>query len=230
MALLVPASLALATLPRWSPELHWVVGHLPVFGWFRCPARYTLLTSLGLALLAGHGMDRSISRGRFAFGVILALAFGSAALAWGISLARDPRFRADFGASTYPIRFGAAARRGRSASGRSSPGDRAGSGAWLPVLIAAVELGVLYHLGPVALGLPARPCRSRADPRAAGAGAGLGLVAGRRAGTWRPGRGSRRAIPTWGSPRRRRPTCWKVLDPPRTAPTRSSRSGAGGSA
>src|SRR5262249_42891029 len=67
--LIVPVSFALATMPRW-----WASGYvrllaLPALGYFRAPARYTLLTCLGLALLAGEGFDPSPSPRRFRVGL-----------------------------------------------------------------------------------------------------------------------------------------------------------------
>jgi len=62
--LIVPMSLALATMPGWWPDGFFVLLQLPGLGWFRAPARYTLLTSLGLALLAGRGLDHTVTKAR----------------------------------------------------------------------------------------------------------------------------------------------------------------------
>jgi high affinity sulfate transporter 1 len=80
--LLVPATLALATMPHWWPRGYELVLMTPGVGLFRCPARWTVFTSLGLALLAGSGLDRALGGRRFAIGVGLAVAYGLAALAW----------------------------------------------------------------------------------------------------------------------------------------------------
>ena len=84
--LLVPASFALATMPRWWPQGYLYLLSLPGLGFFRAPARYTLLTSLGLALLAGEGFDTAISKLRFRLGLSASLAFAGcaavAALLW----------------------------------------------------------------------------------------------------------------------------------------------------
>jgi hypothetical protein len=77
----VPVSFALATMPRWWPEGYLYVLALPGLGYFRVPARYTLLTSLGLAVLAGEGFDRSLSNTRFRIGLVVALVFGGCAAA-----------------------------------------------------------------------------------------------------------------------------------------------------
>ena len=59
--LLIPVSFAIATMPRWWPQGYLYLLSLPGLGYFRVPARYTLLTCLGIALLAGEGFDRSVS-------------------------------------------------------------------------------------------------------------------------------------------------------------------------
>jgi hypothetical protein len=73
--ILVPLGFALATMPRWWPQGYLHLIALPGIGYFRSPARYTLFTSLGLALLAGEGFDRSIARMRFRLGLAAALGF-----------------------------------------------------------------------------------------------------------------------------------------------------------
>ena len=61
--LIVPLTLVLATMAGWWPDGFAILLQIPGFGWFRAPSRYTLLTSLGLALLAGRA---SITRSRLA--------------------------------------------------------------------------------------------------------------------------------------------------------------------
>ena len=63
--LVVPLSFVLATMTDWWPDGYFAIVRLPVFGWFRSPARYTLLTSFGLVLLAGRGLDHAIASRRF---------------------------------------------------------------------------------------------------------------------------------------------------------------------
>ena len=72
----MPVSFALATMPHWWPEGYLYVLALPGLGYFRVPARYTLLTSLGLAVLAGEGFDLSLSSQRFRRGLVAAVIFG----------------------------------------------------------------------------------------------------------------------------------------------------------
>src|SRR5262249_44084476 len=107
--LLVIASLALATMPRW-----WLAGYarilaLPGLGSFRAPARYTLLASLGLALLAGQGLDRAVSAWRHRLGVGLALAFGLGAFGFGGAWSSRADFRSLDGLCGLPFGLAAAA-------------------------------------------------------------------------------------------------------------------------
>jgi hypothetical protein len=82
--LIVPASFALATMPLWWPLGYQLILQLPGIGYFRAPARYTIITTLGLALLAGRGFDRAVPHARFTTGVSVAVVFCCAAFAWTI--------------------------------------------------------------------------------------------------------------------------------------------------
>src|SRR5262249_55947974 len=81
LRLIVPVSFGLATVPRWWPQGYLYVLAVPGLGFFRVPARYTLLPSLGAAILAGEGFDRSISPARFRLGVAAAIVFAGCAAA-----------------------------------------------------------------------------------------------------------------------------------------------------
>jgi hypothetical protein len=147
LRLLVLASFALATMPRW-----WSWGYvqflaLPGLGYFRVPARYTLLTSLGMAVLAGEGFDRSISPARFRFGLagaaLFAASAGRAALLW--SGRENVQLRSFFLGIPQGILWGLLA---WAVSIVVVLGWRSGRlGSWAPVAAAAVELGILFHLG-----------------------------------------------------------------------------------
>jgi hypothetical protein len=80
------ATFALATMPRWWPQGYQYLLMIPGVGLFRCPARWTAFTSLGLALLAGRGADGWLSRARFWFALGAAATFGAAALIHGYLL------------------------------------------------------------------------------------------------------------------------------------------------
>ena len=72
------------------------------------PARYTLLTSLGLALLAGRGLDHTVAPRRFWTGLILAILVGAGTRAWSIYWAKGAGFQSNVLAETAWIRFGTA--------------------------------------------------------------------------------------------------------------------------
>jgi hypothetical protein len=149
--LVAPLAMAMATMPGWWPEGFYFLLKLPGVGMFRAPARYTLLTSLGLLLLAGRGLDlgRSVAPRRFWGGLALAAAFGGLAWAWSLRVAQDAEYRAALGDATIVARFvgtGLAWALGLSAIVAWRLGR---VGTWAPVALAAVELGVLFFVGPV---------------------------------------------------------------------------------
>jgi Bacterial membrane protein YfhO len=99
---LVPASFAIATMPRWWPQGYLHLLSLPGIGYFRAPARYTLLTSLGVAVLAGEGFDKAISKTRFRVGFSASLAFAgcAAVVAFLWTSRRDVRLVSGLGGTT----------------------------------------------------------------------------------------------------------------------------------
>ncbi len=102
----VVASWLLASLPHLSVDLFKVVILVPGMGWFRAPARYTMLTSLGLALLAGRGFDRLIPKARFRWGMGLSILLGVGAFAWGWIWCQRPDLRAGLALDGLLLRFG----------------------------------------------------------------------------------------------------------------------------
>ena len=79
--ILLPLGFALATMPRWWPQGYLRLLDVPGIGYFRSPARYTLFSCFGLAILAGEGFERSISTLRFRAGAAAALVFAACATA-----------------------------------------------------------------------------------------------------------------------------------------------------
>jgi hypothetical protein len=149
--LVAPLALALATMPGWWPDGFHFLLKIPGVGMFRAPARYTLLTSLGLVLLAGRGLDlgRSASPRRFWGGLILAIAFGVLGWAWSFRVAQDAEYRAALGEATIVARFvgtGLAWALGLAAIVAWRLGR---VGAWAPTAVATAELSVLFFVGPV---------------------------------------------------------------------------------
>ena len=173
-----PLAFALATMPRWWPEGFHFLLMLPGVGWFRAPARYTLLTSLGLTLLAGRGLDRSISPARFWGGLGVAIVIGAGSWIWSIALSRDPLFQSGLGSSTLPLRFGSAAVFWCLSLIAIIAWRKRSVGSWAPLTVLAVELCGLFYLGPIpwawSVGLPQA---SRMLERLARE-PGVGLVAG----------------------------------------------------
>jgi hypothetical protein len=146
---IVPVSLGLATMAGWWPDAFYVLLKLPGLGWFRAPARYTLLTSLGLALLAGRGLDRAIVPRRFGAGLALALVFGATAWGWSIYWARGAEFQLGVGSDTLPTRFAAAGLAWGLGLAAIVAWRLGTLGAFAPLLLTGLELGPLLFLGPV---------------------------------------------------------------------------------
>jgi hypothetical protein len=143
--LLVPVSLALATMPQLWPAGYAALLQVPVLGYFRCPARYAIVASFGLALLAGHGFDRTLRWPRFSGGLGLSLVLAFAAFGWGALWTTRPEFRASFETEPLIVRLGPAAlvwvaalvvlvawRRGRLPDA-------------MLLLLTGLELGTLYY-------------------------------------------------------------------------------------
>jgi hypothetical protein len=143
---------ALASMPAWWPDGFRLLLQIPGLGWFRAPARYTLLTSLTLALLAGRGLGRTITPRSFSLGLCLALAIGLASLIWTVSWSAQASYRLSLGPETIPWRYAG----GALAWAVGLTGIlvwRAGRvGAWLPITISVVELGALFYAGPIPWG------------------------------------------------------------------------------
>ncbi len=145
--LIVPAGLALASMASWWPDGYWIVLQVPGFGLFRAPGRYTLLTSLGLSLLAGRGLDRTISARRFGIGLGLAILAGAASFGWSMLLASRTDYRASFGADTVTLRIASAAGAWAVGLGAVVAWRMRRLPDWAPVAVAALELSILFHLG-----------------------------------------------------------------------------------
>lgn len=142
---IVPVSFALATMPRWWPTGYLMLLRIPGLGYFRCPARYTLVTSLGLALLAGHGFDRAVTSRRFLLGLGLAVVLGGLAFAWGAVWTSQPAFGSSFGGEPLVMRLGPAALVWLVAVVLLVAWRRGRAHASLLVGVTAIELGGLYY-------------------------------------------------------------------------------------
>jgi hypothetical protein len=176
---IAPLAFVLATMPRWWPEGYRLFLMLPGVGWFRAPARYTLLTSLGLTLLAGRGLDRSISTRRFLGGLSLALAIGVGSWVWSIALARDPLFQNALGSDTFFLRFGSAAFFWCLSLSAVITWRWGSVGTWAPLTILTIELGGLFYLSPIPWGWSASLPQASPMLKRLAQEPGVGLVAGR---------------------------------------------------
>jgi len=85
---------SLAVLPTAWPEAYEAILRIPGLGWFRSPARYLVISSLGLSLFAGWGLTQLLERGTDWGRLLLALVLLIAAVAWGAVWAYLPQNRA----------------------------------------------------------------------------------------------------------------------------------------
>jgi hypothetical protein len=145
--ILVPVSFAVATMPRWWPQGYLALLALPGLGYFRVPARYTLLTCLGLAVLAGEGFDRAVSTARFRLGLAAALLFGTAAAVAAASWAARADVHLYSRSGLVADGFLWAALAWSVALAAVLAWRRGWLGSWAPLTAAAVELGILYYAG-----------------------------------------------------------------------------------
>ena len=158
--ILVPVSFALATMPHWWPEGFLRLVALPGIGYFRVAARYTLLTSLGLAVLAGEGFDRSICRLRFRAGLGAALVLGGsgAVAAWFWTYRPDVQLLSGWGGMPAGFVWGGVAWPVAVAAVVAWRSQRLPS--WAPLAATGIELGILFYLGTTqwgwAVAVPAR--------------------------------------------------------------------------
>jgi hypothetical protein len=145
--ILVPLSFALATMPRWWPSGYLYLLTLPGLGYFRVPARYTLLTSLGLAILAGEGLDRAISATRFRISLAASLVFGCCAAAAAVfwTMRPDVYLGTTFGG--IPAGFMWAGLAWCAAVVIVACWRTGTLGEWAPSAATAVELGIMFYFG-----------------------------------------------------------------------------------
>jgi hypothetical protein len=145
--ILVPLSFLLGTMPRWWPAGYLQLLALPGIGYFRVPARYTLLTSFGLALLAGEGFNTSVTTARFRRGLLIGALFagGAAFAAYRWTLRPDVHLQALWGPIPGGLVFGMLAWAITLLSVLSWRWRRLP--AWAPLLATCVELGILFYLG-----------------------------------------------------------------------------------
>ena len=175
---LAVVGVVLSTMDYWWPEGFELLLRLPVIGHFRAPGRYTLLTSVGLCLLAGRGFDGAMSARRFWAGFALAVIVGIAALGWGWYWSSWPDVRLALGDERAARFLGA----GGVVWGLSLLAValwRVGKlPPWGPFLLAACELAYLYHHGTTPWGRAIRFPEESPVFRVLKAEANVGLITG----------------------------------------------------
>ena len=144
---MIPVCFAVATMPQWWPYGYLRLLDLPGVGYFRVPARYTLLCSLGLAVLAGEGLDLAISRARFRLGLASAIVFALLAVVAAAFWTRRPdvHLRAFVGGLPGGFLWFALAWSCALVVLLAWRSRRVGP--WALLVVAAVELGALFYHG-----------------------------------------------------------------------------------
>jgi hypothetical protein len=143
-------------MEHWFPEGFRLLLKLPILGHFRAPGRYTLLTSLGLCLLAGRGFDRLLDARRFWTGYGIAIVLGLVSIGWGFVWSQWPEVRNAMGEGsaegfllvgevTWIVSLVVV---GLWRTGKLSP--------WVPFLLTVCELAYLYHHGTTPWGKAVR--------------------------------------------------------------------------
>jgi len=187
--LIVPLSLALATVPywgerfvgRWWPDGYFLLLKASGLGLFRAPGRYMVLASLGLCLFAGRGLDRAVPERPFRLGLALACALAALGVLWSWYFShQSAALRTALGPGGLWLRLAAAAVAWAVSLAVVVAWRRGRVGAWWPFLVVALELGVLYYRSTTVWGWAVRLPESSPVLRALAAeGKRVGRVAGR---------------------------------------------------
>jgi hypothetical protein len=177
--LIIAVGFALAVLPRAWPAAQALLMQLPGFGWFRAPGRYVMLTSFGLCLAAGRGLDRASCPDRLRLGWVLVGGFAAAATGWSVFWTLRPGCWPVLGGPRLSLVFGAAALAWGAGVALVLGWRRARVAWWVVLLATLAELGCLYYTSTTVWGWSVRlPRDSRmlaklADEASVGRVAGL---------------------------------------------------------
>ncbi len=151
---------------------------IPGLNVFRCPGRYTLLTSMGLCLLAGRGFDRSVSGRQFWYGFALAAAFAGAAVAWVVIWSSRPEVLVALNDNVRTTRIVAGVAAWLIALGVVATWRAGRASQWVPLLVTACELAWLFYGGYTRWDLSVRLPDDSPVLRRLVQEPGVGLVAG----------------------------------------------------
>jgi hypothetical protein len=143
--LIIAVSTTLAVLPGIWPAAYAVVLEVPGLGWFRAPGRYLVLSSLGLCLAAGAGLDQAAQPGSIRRGMVIAWAFAIAATAWAIYWSLRPDHRTVLGGVRFAFGIGSAALSWVVSTMLLVAWRRGRVPARLLLLATTAELGWLYY-------------------------------------------------------------------------------------
>ncbi len=143
--LISAAALIMAMLPTLWPAGYKMVLNVPGVGWFRAPGRYVVLSSLGLCLFAGRGLDRAHEEPPILWGLGLSLAFAAGAAVWLVYWASSGDRQPVLNGSRLVLCLVAAAICWAVAILLVVAWRQHRIGAWALLLATAAELGWLYY-------------------------------------------------------------------------------------
>ncbi|WP_165073500.1 hypothetical protein [Paludisphaera rhizosphaerae] len=143
--LVVAITFALAIMPTtWLTGYQWVAS-IPGMGLFRAPGRFLALTSLGLALLAGKGLDSASRRGRAWIGLGVAVGLAAVGAWWIVSWSMRPDHVRELGGDRLLIRLATAGGVWLVAAILAAVWIRGRLAPQILLIATALELGVLYY-------------------------------------------------------------------------------------
>lgn len=143
--LVAPVAFLLSIMPTtWLWGYSWVVA-LPGMGLFRAPGRFLALSSLGLSLFAGRGLERTGRLGRAWLGLALSWAIAAVAAWWAVSWATRPDHQAVLGGDRLWMSLGLGGVTWLVASILIAGWLKGWIGPGVLLAVTAIELGALYY-------------------------------------------------------------------------------------
>ena len=139
-------ALVLAVLPTVAPPLFLLLVKLPGFGTFRCPARYTLITSLGAALMAGQAFDRGVAMQSFRRGIGIASLLMLASFGWALTWFLQPKVLERLPEGFVKLELTVSILTCLVALMSVIAWRKGQLGPWGPFAVTLLELGSLFHV------------------------------------------------------------------------------------